>query len=185
MGIFCKFCSFGIIVYFIYSMYSQIVPLIHLRAAKIDRDQYCALETAGYQDCAPSILRAALGSVGWNRLGASMTTSQWVLLRLWRRSDWSIWHIDSTDWLEETYTCKRRTRVRYINIKISKFPNLQNMNSGIYRYNKIKNRFIEFYIFHQNTQFGKYFGVFGVFCTINRYFAYRIRILFIFLYMQT
>ena len=31
----------------------------------------------------------------------------------------------------------------------------------------------------------KYFGVFGVFYIINRYFEYRIRILCIFLYMGT
>ena len=34
-------------------------------------------------------------------------------------------------------------------------------------------------------KFRMYFGIVGLFCTINRYFAYRIRILCIFLYMGT
>ena len=40
------------------------------------------------------------------------------------------------------------------------------------------------FFFLQNVpNFRKYFGMFGLFCTINRYFGYRIRILCIFLYM--
>ena len=37
--------------------------------------------------------------------------------------------------------------------------------------------FIVLEYFRKNTELRKYFGIFGVFNTINRYFEYRIRIL--------
>ena len=58
---------------------------------------------------------------------------------------------------------------------------------NIYIYYKIK--FIHFLRFFEKIKcfqtFRKYFGIVGLFCTINRYFEYRIRILCIFLYMGT
>ena len=50
---------------------------------------------------------------------------------------------------------------------------------------KFKTFFVFFKIFQHFPEIRKCFGVFGVFCTINRYFEYRIRILRSFLYMQT
>ena len=60
------------------------------------------------------------------------------------------------------------------------------MNYGIYLNNKIQNRkFNISEIFQQFPKNRKCFGIDGVFCAINRYFEYRIRILYISLYMGT
>ena len=77
------------------------------------------------------------------------------------------------------YTCKRPTRVIYINIKknrqLPKYKNndMQNMNYGIYTNYKIQ--FRRFFVFFAKSSM--YFGIFGLFCIINRYIEYRIRIL--------
>ena len=64
-------------------------------------------------------------------------------------------------------------------LQLQHLQKLQNMNYGNYTYYKINKTF--FYIFSiffelfPNVRV--YFGILGVFCTINRYFEYRIRIL--------
>ena len=79
---------------------------------------------------------------------------------------------------------------RYMkNTKSTKIQNLQNLqklqnlNYGIYINNKIQVcffflRFVDFVLENcpKCSQFRKCFGIVGVFCIVNRYFEYRIRI---------
>ena len=59
--------------------------------------------------------------------------------------------------------------------QIQNIPKLQNMNYAIYTYYK-NEIFLKKEILKKNTHL-KYFGMFGLFCTTNRHFEYRIKIL--------
>ena len=63
---------------------------------------------------------------------------------------------------------------------------LQNMNYGIYAYNK-NNHYCFFLFFFESLKTNRncrmYFGISGVFCIINCHFEYDIQILCFFLYI--
>ena len=79
-------------------------------------------------------------------------------------------------------------RVKYTESKYDqKIQKLQNMNYGIYRYNKINLWFVSkcSKMFQNVPKYRKHFGIWRVFCIINCYFEYRTRIRCIWLYMGT
>ena len=73
----------------------------------------------------------------------------------------------------------------YKNTKLQNLQKIPNSNYGIYTYNKIRIWCFVFLLDFPNgfTTFRMHFGIVALFCTINHYFEYRIRIRCIWLYM--